>query len=64
MVATGQSGVLQGYLNVWLDSNQDGDWNDTYDCSGTAQGAYALDHIAINRPINPASLAEAKGLLA
>ncbi|MBP7600715.1 MAG: carboxypeptidase regulatory-like domain-containing protein, partial [Thermoflexales bacterium] len=51
------STTLQGYLNVWLDSNQDGDWDDTYDCSGTAQGAFALDHIAINRPINPASLA-------
>ena len=53
------SNTLQGYVNVWLDSNRDGDWNDTYTCPpGTGgPGPFALDHIAINHPINPASLA-------
>jgi len=53
------SNTLQGYVNVWLDSNRDGDWDDSYGCPpGTGgPGPFALDHIAINRPINPAALA-------
>ncbi|MEM7532205.1 MAG: Ig-like domain-containing protein [Chloroflexota bacterium] len=38
----------QGYLNVWVDSNRDGDWDDTSDCPNTT----ALEHIVIDAPID------------
>ncbi|MEZ4862445.1 MAG: GEVED domain-containing protein [Caldilineaceae bacterium] len=47
-----------GYLNVWLDSNRDGDWADRFDCPQTATGApgTALEHIVIDMPINALTL--------
>lgn len=43
-----------GYLNVWLDSNRDGDWADASACAGS--NAAALEHIVIDQPINVAAL--------
>nr|AGC72809.1 VgrG protein [uncultured bacterium A1Q1_fos_485] len=47
-----------GYLNIWVDSNRDGDWADRFDCPQTATGAAstALEHIVIDQPINAAAL--------
>ena len=47
-----------GYLNIWLDSNRDGDWADRFDCPQSATGApgVALEHIVIDQPINAAAL--------
>ena len=47
-----------GYLNIWVDSNRDGDWADRFDCPQTATGAgaIALEHIVIDQPINAATL--------
>lgn len=38
------------YLNVWVDGNRDGDWNDASPCSPVA-GDVALEHIVIDYPI-------------
>ena len=43
-----------GYLNLWLDSNRDGDWADRFVCpssDGTA-GAEAREHIVIDQQVN------------
>lgn len=47
-----------GYLNLWVDSNRDGDWADRFDCPQSATGApgVALEHILIDMPINAATL--------
>ncbi|MCB0107783.1 MAG: DUF11 domain-containing protein, partial [Caldilineaceae bacterium] len=47
-----------GYLNVWVDSNRDGDWADRVECPQSATGApgIALEHIVIDMPINAAAL--------
>lgn len=45
-----------GYLNVWVDSNRDGDWADSFDCPRTDEHKIALEHIVIDLPINAAVL--------
>jgi uncharacterized repeat protein (TIGR01451 family) len=47
-----------GYLNVWVDSNRDGDWKDRFECPSStgAVGATALEHIVIDLPVNAAAL--------
>ena len=39
------------YLNIWLDGNHDGDWEDDLDCDGLT----AVEHIVIDQPINPSA---------
>ena len=46
-----QSGA-PGYINIWLDSNRDGDWDDATQCGGQP----AVEHIAIDRPVNVVGL--------
>ena len=47
-----------GYLNIWVDSNRDGDWADRFECPQSATGApgLALEHIVIDQAINAAAL--------
>ena len=47
-----------GYLNVWLDSNRDGDWADWGQCPNDPQYQFneATEHIVINQAINVAGL--------
>jgi len=53
---TEQQGL--GYLNVWLDSNRDGDWEDAVQCPAPVGGlpGVALEHIAIDQPVNVTTL--------
>ncbi|MEO7703905.1 MAG: carboxypeptidase regulatory-like domain-containing protein [Thermoflexales bacterium] len=46
-----------GYINVWVDGNHDGDWQDVAPCQTPTNLAAAPEHIVINRPVNPATLA-------
>jgi plastocyanin len=47
-----------GYINVWIDSNRDGDWADVSQCpSTTGVVAIAPEHIVINYQIPAGSLA-------
>jgi plastocyanin len=51
------AGVTIAYLNVWVDSNRDGDWADATQCPSTSgQVATAVEHIVIDQPINIAAL--------
>jgi uncharacterized repeat protein (TIGR01451 family) len=47
-----------GYLNIWVDSNRDGDWADRFECpqSATGAAAIALEHIVIDQAINATAL--------
>jgi uncharacterized repeat protein (TIGR01451 family) len=46
-----------GYLNVWVDSNRNGDWKDIFQCpSATGAAGLALEHIVIDLPVNAAAL--------
>lgn len=44
------------YLNVWLDSLRDGDWDDVYECSIQGETVRAPEHIVIDEEIDVASL--------
>ncbi|MCL4858250.1 MAG: DNRLRE domain-containing protein [Caldilineaceae bacterium] len=45
------------YLNVWIDSNRDGDWDDGFTCqSPTGQQADVVEHILIDQPIDVIAL--------
>ena len=45
------------YLNVWLDSNHDGDWADGFTCVDEAgQNKDVVEHILIDYPIDVAAL--------
>ena len=45
------------YLNVWLDSNRDGDWADGFTCQDEAgQNHAVVEHILIDFPIDVAAL--------
>ena len=48
----------KGYLNVWVDSNRDGDWADELDCPRTTGTPFtsALEHIVIDHPVDVAAL--------
>lgn len=43
-----QNNNAQAYLNVWIDSNRDGDWGDVFDCNGQP----SPEHILIDSPVN------------
>jgi plastocyanin len=47
-----------GYVNVWIDSNRDGDWADATACGGGPDGGGvpAVEHIVIDAPINVVAL--------
>lgn len=59
-IAPGAAALLPngiGYLNVWVDSNRDGDWGDNYECPNAAGALTAsLEHIVIDLPINATAL--------
>lgn len=40
-----------GYLNIWIDGNRDGDWDDFLDCDGIQ----APEHIVIDQAVLPAT---------
>lgn len=46
------------FINVWLDSNRDGDWADLRDCPATDNqpATNAPEHIVINMPIDTSKL--------
>ena len=47
----------QGYINIWIDANRDGDWADGVDCpNAEADPKYALEHVVIDFPVNVAAL--------
>ncbi len=41
----------EAFINVWLDSNRDGDWDDAGSCDGNAQ-----EHIVIDHPVDVVAL--------
>ena len=41
------------YVNIWVDGNRDGDWEDGTTCPS---GAAALEHLTIDHPVNVAAL--------
>jgi hypothetical protein len=46
-----------GYLNIWLDSNRDGDWADGFNCQDSfGQNHQAVEHVLIDWPVNVAAL--------
>ncbi|MBX3053759.1 MAG: hypothetical protein KF753_19930 [Caldilineaceae bacterium] len=46
-----------GYVNVWLDSNRDGDWVDHYECPGDNQAKVTgWEHIVVDHPVDVAAL--------
>ncbi|MEZ4658809.1 MAG: GEVED domain-containing protein [Caldilineaceae bacterium] len=51
-------GQNKGYLNVWVDSNRDGDWADELDCPQVAGTVFktALEHIVIDHIVDVAAL--------
>ena len=55
-------GIQVLYLNVWIDSNRDGDWNDTGPCS-QQPGDLALEHIVIDHPVSVGQLTPGTNLV-
>jgi uncharacterized repeat protein (TIGR01451 family) len=53
---TGQE--VFAYINIWLDSNRDGDWNDAFDCPTATGGQSVLapEHIVIDYPVSLSAL--------
>ncbi len=50
-----QDGI--GYLNMWLDSNRDGDWADAVACPTSTDGSTrALEHIVIDHAVDAGTL--------
>lgn len=45
-----------GYINVWVDGNRDGDWADFNQCGSIDGNRPALEHIVIDHQINLAAL--------
>ncbi|MEM7110963.1 MAG: hypothetical protein AAF614_00920 [Chloroflexota bacterium] len=43
-----QGAAATAYLNIWVDGNFDGDWDEIVNCNGTP----AAEHIVINHPID------------
>jgi len=50
---TANNGDGKAYLNVWLDSNRNGNWGDVFTCTNQTE---ALEHIVIDRAIDVAAL--------
>ena len=46
----------KAYLNVWIDSNRDGDWADGFSCQAQGQAQNVVEHILIDAPIDVAAL--------
>jgi uncharacterized repeat protein (TIGR01451 family) len=46
----------RAYLNVWLDSNRDGDWADDFECQVGTVTFQALEHIVIDQSVDLAAL--------
>jgi hypothetical protein len=47
------------YLNVWLDSNRDGDWADGFPCQNShGQNHGAVEHMVIDAPVNVVALGQ------
>ncbi len=45
------------YLNIWIDSDRDGDWADSFTCAdGQGQNQTVVEHILIDYPIDVATL--------
>ncbi len=42
-----------GYLNIWLDGNRDGDWEDSGTCPNNQE---VVEHIVIDQPVDVVSL--------
>lgn len=56
-VAYFQNKGTPAYLNVWLDSNRDGDWADGFTCQDPqGQNQAVVEHILIDFPINVVGL--------
>ncbi|MEM7130961.1 MAG: hypothetical protein AAF702_31860 [Chloroflexota bacterium] len=54
----------KGYVNIWLDSNRDGDWEDGTDCvTSTNESARALEHIVIDHEIDTSALGAGRHLI-
>ena len=46
-----------GYINVWLDSNRDGDWQDPFTCPPVNnEPVISREHIVIDHPVDVAAL--------
>ena len=45
-----------GYLNIWIDSNRNGEWKDGAQCPGVDGAKPAVEHIVIDFPINVVGL--------
>lgn len=46
-----------GYLNIWVDSNRDGDWGDGFNCvDANGQAHAAVEHILIDFPVDAVAL--------
>ncbi len=47
----------QGYLNIFVDGNRDGDWADGFNCvDANGQQQASVEHIVIDFPVNAAAL--------
>ena len=48
----------EGYINIWLDANRDGDWADGVDCptEDNQPSGPALEHVVIDFPVDVATL--------
>ncbi|MFN8494820.1 MAG: carboxypeptidase regulatory-like domain-containing protein [Caldilineaceae bacterium] len=48
----------KGYINIWVDSNRDGDWADAVQCPAPVGGVpgVALEHIVIDYPVDVTAL--------
>lgn len=50
-------GERPAYLNIWVDSNRDGDWADADTCQiGDGPSRRAVEHIVIDHPVDVAAL--------
>ena len=50
------AGDCTAYVNVWVDANRDGDWDDAIDCSDGV--GPALEHIVRNHPVDVMALGD------
>ncbi len=52
-----------GYLNIWIDSNHNGEWKDATQCPGVDGAKPAVEHIVIDFPMNVVGLGAGVHLL-
>jgi hypothetical protein len=48
--------ALTVYLNILVDMNHDGDWNDNFQCAGACAYEWAVKNVTISLPVGCASL--------